>query len=902
MTNSTVDTAPVVSKKKSVTKQIQSIEPKIADLVNGWLKSYGLRYFLEQEKINSEIDEAFEKAPSKSGGTGTNRPDTKLLLQDSKLGFFPIVIEYKGYKDKLVKLDKENHVENINKDGEPNYKNINQYAVNGAVHYANAILQYTSYTDVIAIGVTGYEDDLGLHIQIGVYYVSRSNYGLGQEVGTYTDLSFLKSESFDNFINKIGELSLTEQELKLIHQKRENKIEDALTKINERLYNNQKNISALSRIHLVAASIMANLGVPNKVTPLEPKDLKSSIEENNTDGEIIIRKISSFLKSKSIPPKKVEQILSSLSLTLLDDALSVPNNGMSLLKEIFIEVVNDLGYFYKIGLDIDFTGKLFNVMFRWLSFAGDDQNDVVLTPRYVALLMAKLAKVNKDSYVWDFATGSGGLLVAAMNLMLQDAKDSIASPDDLITVENRIKTEQILGLEVLPEIHMLAILNMILMGDGSSNILHSNSLKSFDGKYGYGKENEVFPADVFLLNPPYSEAGNGMVFVQKALEMMNKGYASIIIQDSAGSGKATEFNRKILKKNTLVASIKMPIDIFIGKSSVQTSIYVFKVGEKHESEYPVKFIDFRNDGYKRSNRKKAKASINLQNIDNAEERYEEVVNLVKFGSKKLNLLTKNEYIESTISLSGENFGNDWNFDQHKVTSDKPSINDFHKTVSDYFSWEVSQLFKNTDSLKNFLSYSIEEKIKDLEIAYSIEWHEYEIGNLFEIKPTKNYGLTNNDLLSSKGNVPVVSNTSINNGITGYVDLEPTEKGNIITFSDTTTDEAIFYQPNDFVGYSHIQGMHKKFDENIGKLDYLFIVTTFRNAVKGKYNYGSKFNRANAAKEKIQLPTVIKDGKHQISFEFMKKVIEIFDDAYLNILEKYLLNYRSSLSKEILKLT
>lgn len=85
-------------------------------------------------------------------------------------------------------------------------------------------------------------------------------------------------------------------------------------------------------------------------------------------------------------------------------------------------MIDDLGYFYKIGVDTDFTGKLFNIMFRWLSFAGDDQNDVVLTPRYVALLMAKLARVNKDSYVWDFATGSGGLLVAAMNLMLDDAK------------------------------------------------------------------------------------------------------------------------------------------------------------------------------------------------------------------------------------------------------------------------------------------------------------------------------------------------------------------------------------------------------------------------------------------------------------------------------------------------
>ena len=698
MTNSTVDTIPLVSTKKSSAKQIQSIEPKIADLVNGWLKSYRLRYFLEQEKINLEIDEAFEKAPSKSGGTGTNRPDTKLLLQDSKLGFFPVVIEYKGYKDKLVKLDKENHVDNTNKDGEPNYKNINQYAVNGAVHYANAILQYTSYTDVIAIGVTGYEDDLGLHTQIGVYYVSRSNYGLGQEVDTYTDLSFLKSDNFDNFINKIEELSLTEQELKLIHQKRENKIEDALTKINERLYNKQKNISALSRIHLVAASIMANLGVPNKVAPLEAKDSKSSMEENNTDGEIIIRKISSFLKYKSIPPKKIEQIVSSLSLTLLDDALSVPNNGMSLLKEIFIEVVNDLGYFYKIGLDIDFTGKLFNVMFRWLSFAGDDQNDVVLTPRYVALLMAKLAKVNKDSYVWDFATGSGGLLVAAMNLMLQDAKDSISSPDDLIKAENRIKTEQILGLEVLPEIHMLAILNMILMGDGSSNILHSNSLSHFDGKYGYGKEDEVFPADVFLLNPPYSEAGNGMIFVQKALEMMKKGYASIIIQDSAGSGKASEFNRKILQNNTLIASIKMPVDIFIGKSNVQTSIYVFKVGEKHNAKQIVKFIDFRNDGYKRSNRKKAKASSNLQDVNNASDRYQEVSDLVNFGSTYLNLLTKNEYIESTIATSGKDFGNDWNFDRHIIVDSKPTLEDFQKTITDYLSWEIQQVIKSDEKL------------------------------------------------------------------------------------------------------------------------------------------------------------------------------------------------------------
>ncbi len=95
---------------------------------------------------------------------------------------------------------------------------------------------------------------------------------------------------------------------------------------------------------------------------------------------------------------------------------------------------------------------------------------------------------------------------------------------------------------------MLAILNMILMGDGSSNILNKDSLNDFDGKYGFGDTDKKFPADAFVLNPPYSVNGNGMNFVEKALGMMEKGYAAIIIQGSAGSGKAIEYNKRILKK------------------------------------------------------------------------------------------------------------------------------------------------------------------------------------------------------------------------------------------------------------------------------------------------------------------------------------------------------------------
>lgn len=120
----------------------QSIEPLIADLANGWLKAYKLDYKLEQESLNTEIDTALNEYFSKSGGKGGNRPDTKILLQDKSLNFYPILIEYKGYKDKLVKLDANGQVENRTAKNEPILKNINAYAVNGAVHYGKIDLDF----------------------------------------------------------------------------------------------------------------------------------------------------------------------------------------------------------------------------------------------------------------------------------------------------------------------------------------------------------------------------------------------------------------------------------------------------------------------------------------------------------------------------------------------------------------------------------------------------------------------------------------------------------------------------------------------------------------------------------------------------------------------------------------
>ena len=669
------------------TSKIQSIEPLIADLANGWMKAYKLDYKLEQEFLNTEIDTALNEYFSKSGGKGGNRPDAKLLLQDKNLNFYPILIEYKGYKDKLVKLDANGQVDNRTAKNEPILKNINAYAVNGAVHYANALLHYTSYTDIISIGMTGYKDENGnVQYSIGVYYVSKSNFGVGQKVDEYTDLSFLKKENFDAFIEKVKNLQLSQDEIDKLKEKREREIDASLVRLNNDIYQNEKGLGENDRVYLVAASIIATIGVPGKVAPLEKSDLKSSTEEGNTDGDIIVRKIKAFLNEKKLPKEKKDLIIRTLQNTLTTDNINKVENGESQLKRVFTKIVDDLGIYYKIGLTTDFTGKLFNEMYSWLGFTQDKLNDVVLTPSYVANLLVKLARVNKDSYVWDFATGSAGLLVAAMNEMLIDAKNKIQSPEQLALKSAEIKANQLLGLEILSSVYMLAILNMILMGDGSSNILNKDSLKDFNGNYGFGNTDKKFPADAFILNPPYSAPGNGMIFVEKALSMMNKGYAAIIIQNSAGSGKATTYNKNILKHSTLLASIKMPLDLFVGKSSVQTYVYVFRVGEAHQNDDIVKFIDFSNDGYTRTNRKKS--SCNLRDTDHARERYQEVVDLVRYGKSKLSIFTEKEYYEGKIDVES---GSDWN--QAAPIDTKPNFDDFRKTVSDYLSWEVSNLLK-----------------------------------------------------------------------------------------------------------------------------------------------------------------------------------------------------------------
>ncbi|MGN8376194.1 restriction endonuclease subunit S [Helicobacter pylori] len=152
----------------------------------------------------------------------------------------------------------------------------------------------------------------------------------------------------------------------------------------------------------------------------------------------------------------------------------------------------------------------------------------------------------------------------------------------------------------------------------------------------------------------------------------------------------------------------------------------------------------------------------------------------------------------------------------------------------------------------------------------LTWQHFKLGDLFEIRPTKAYNLTNPHLFDNNAKNPVVTNSSLNNGISGYSSLEPTEKGNQITYSDTTTSEGIFYQKRPFIGYSHVQGLYPlKYHEFWNEKTLLYIVVAFKKVACGRFDYGNKFNRKIASEMSIILPTNPHGG---IDFDFMRTLI------------------------------
>ena len=293
------------------TKSKHSIEEKIED----WCKKQfnGQKYYTKTEAINSEIDFALEKAPSKQGGSGKNYPDIKYLLTSDNSRRIPVMIEVKGKKGDLIKVNEKGEVDNLKKNLDSNFQNIAKYAVNGAIHYANAILNYAeSYKEVLAVGVNGYEEAGDTIHEVDVWYISKDNLFVPKHVGSYEDISFLLEKNAKEFVEKLDTLALTSEELEERKLALEDDIERKLKALNQSLHDEQ-NILVGKRVQLVAGLIMAGLGADG-VQPLRIEDLAGREDEENNDGQVVMSKIRMYLGHKKLPEEKIEMITNILKV------------------------------------------------------------------------------------------------------------------------------------------------------------------------------------------------------------------------------------------------------------------------------------------------------------------------------------------------------------------------------------------------------------------------------------------------------------------------------------------------------------------------------------------------------------------------------------------------------------
>lgn len=171
-------------------------------------------------------------------------------------------------------------------------------------------------------------------------------------------------------------------------------------------------------------------------------------------------------------------------------------------------------------------------------------------------------------------------------------------------------------------------------------------------------------------------------------------------------------------------------------------------------------------------------------------------------------------------------------------------------------------------------------------------------DIFDINPTKYYKFKNDEIIFKNWKIPLVSNSSTDNWIMWFSNLEPLNKWNTITCSDTTVwADTMFYQKDDFIGYSHIQHfVPKNILKNFSKKIALYIIPLIRKSTENKYDYWIKFNREAMNKTEISLPILWEN----IDLEFMENFIKAVEKLVIKDLviwnEKKLSAYRQVIQK------
>jgi len=658
----------------------------------------------------------------------------------------------------------------------------------------------------------------------------------------------IKDISIKEFLNENDYISLFENlNLELIAHN----ISKSSSEINRML----RNVDSQKRPVLLSALMVCLYekdGVQN--------DFKGNYQNYQTATIIsnIPTTIDNILTKEGISQDKIDVLNNELSFIKTDNDLGSSN----ILKEILEELESNVIPLFNKNTSYDIIGKFYEEFLRYAGIANVKKG-IVLTPNHITTLFTQLISIKVNDKIFDACCGTGAFLISGMNKLI----DRIAHSDiaDKTNKINSIKQNQLLGFEKSNTMYSLAISNMLFRGDGKSRI---HNIDFFSDEATNILENEK--PTIGFINPPYGGLDNKTNPTKKEVQFLkrmldNVSRYGVIIAPQSVFFKDDIIRSRILTKHTLKAVINMPKELFQPNASTHTAIGIFETHLPHNNKEVV-FYDLKDDGFVLS---KNKGRTDVYN---------------KWNEIKSTLLDKLESPQqynnhTNLVYKSIKDGDEWILQAHQKTdySDIGTV-DFSITLKRHLIFEIKRkfdlLFKDIDEL-SFMDILNNNKIDSSILInqekplQSAQWKSFKISDLFIIE--KGERLTEADRII--GNIPLITASSYNNGITSFIDKN-TFKGSKGLFSGKMTVDMfgnIFYHKYQYFSDDNIHTLifNNELSLDLNEYVCLFLMTILKK-ISVKYGFGRQVRLHRLNNEIISLPV---DKNNQPDWQFMEDYIK-----------------------------
>lgn len=817
--------------------EITDVDQKVRDLLRA-LDVHSAIY--EQGAGTPELRDALKAGSKSKDPRNPGKPEFAFIAGIERKHL--VLVEDKLGAENLVKRDDEGVLI-------LDYPERANFAVNGAVHYAQHISAKSDHFDsIFAIGVAGD----GMHLETEVHHVSRTH---TRKINPTEDFREFSNEAIDEVykVQVLGELPREEKDILQLRRVANNLHEDM---------RNYASLTSDAKPRVVSAILLALRNPDFSIDHLRGRG-----QGQQTDGWKIWNAARNFLTDAYIQADDAETkrgnvlddfafIRSSAGLNTVQGKLG----GITPLKKFANTLQNEVLRHIDASNPFDVLGAFYGEFVKYGDSDGSDLG-IVLTPVHITRLMADLIDVNRDDYVLDPCAGTASFLIAAMSRMIDQTSGNEKKID-------RIKSDQLHGVELQQKYYSLGVTNMILRGDGKAHFhcadmfsmpddeLRESLIENSDGttsnvEHGFTK---------VLMNPPYSQAKKKetyhlaeLEFVWRALNLLNYGgKLAVVLPQSCMTNKTPNpsIKRRIMRSHTLEAVITLNTQTF-HPVATHPVIAIFTAGQPHPDEKRVSLVDFRDDGM-----------ILRHHLG--------VVNDGSYQYKRdyLMAVLRGDKEESSRYIIKQPLKHDDEWLHAFFYYDKTPLNEaaFDRVVGEYLSFKISLLLKDRAYLfeEDGTELVVDQNV--LEPEPPVDWKAFELKEVADIQG-------NVRLEKSKhfaGRKPFVSSTEFNNGVSNFIGNEHiSSHKNVLGVNYNGSVAKAFYHPYEAVFTDDVKVVTLLNRERVSRNTLLYLAAAIEQQ-RQKYVFGYKFNAFRMRRQRIMLPA---DNVGNPDWEYMENFID-----------------------------